>query len=127
MNFAEMLDGLIAGEIGRIVGAANQLPVETLPDAEFVASETIGEVIDKLVILNIRIWHLEDEKEKATTDAELGAIQRKLQSCFRSKRPRLVAALNALLKAAVLQGRFDLLDDEYVKTYKGRHDEIQGA
>lgn len=125
MKFAELVDVLIASEIARVIAEANQTPVEDVDDAAFVASETIGEVLDKLIILNIRTWHLEDEKAHATTDAELGAIQRKLQSCFRSKRPRLVAALNEMLKMAVLQGRLGLLDHEVVKSYKG--DEIQGA
>ena len=114
-----MIDVLIQGQVANYAPHADVLAVEDQPDKTFVASETIGEVIDKLIILNIRVWHLEDEKASATTDAELGAVQRKLQSCFRSKRPRLVAALNQMMRAAVEQGRLDLLDDDFVKSYKG--------
>ena len=119
MDFGTMIDVLIQGQVANYAPHADVLAVEDQPDKTFVASETIGEVIDKLIILNIRVWHLEDEKANATTDAELGAVQRKLQSCFRSKRPRLVAALNQMMRAAVEQGRLDLLDDDFVKSYKG--------
>lgn len=118
MEWAELFNDVIGVALDDILRIASQTPVEDIPDDEFVASETIGEVIDKLLILNIRIWYLEDQKAEARTDAELGAAQRKLQSCFRVKRPRLVAALNRMLYEAVVRGRLELVKDEYVKTYK---------
>jgi hypothetical protein len=118
MDFATIMTDLVAAEIGRIVADAKNRPVEEVPDAEYIASETIGEVLDKLLILHIRIWHLEDLVDGAD-DAELLIIQRKLRHLFRTKRPRLVAALNKMLKIAVLQGRFGLVDDEDVKVYGG--------
>ena len=119
MDFGTMMNVLIESQVANYAPHADVLAVEDQPDGAFVASETIGEVIDKLIILNLRVWHLEDQKANAATDAELGAIQRKLQSCFRSKRPRLVAALNQMMRAAVEDGRLDLMDDEFVKSYKG--------
>jgi len=119
MDFGTRIDVLIASQVSNYAPHADVLAVEDQADEVFVASETIGEVIDKLIILNLRVWHLEDQKAAATTDAEMGAIQYKLQSCFRSKRPRLVAALNQMIRAAVEGGRLDLMDDEFVKSYKG--------
>ena len=49
-----------------------------LPDIIFSETDNLGEVVEKLCILHIRTWMLEDAAQEATTDEELGALKRKL-------------------------------------------------
>lgn len=118
LNRIDLLNIHIQTTIAAYVERANLLCIEDIESDDFVASETIGEVLDKLIILNIRIWHLEDQVDGASNE-EMLAIQRKLRHCFRVKRPRLVAALNKMLAELVAKGRFDLVVDEYIKSYTG--------
>ena len=52
----------------------NTLSQRTLPDTEYVATDNLGEVIEKLVILHIRTWMLEDAIQAAKSDAEIADI-----------------------------------------------------
>lgn len=66
----------------------------------YIGSETVGEVIEKLIILNIRIWMLEDDAALAKSQGcieEYAGLKKKLDYCFKIIRPRLVAALDGLL------------------------------
>lgn len=68
---------------------------------QYVGSETLGEVIEKLIILNIRIWTLEDDAALAKKQGhieEYAGLKTKLDFCFKVIRPRLVAALDGLLQ-----------------------------
>ena len=46
-------------------------------------TDNLSEVIEKLVILHIRTWFLEDMAGIATTDTELADIKRKVDICFK--------------------------------------------
>ena len=50
-----------------------------LPDIIFSETDNLGEVVEKLCILHIRTWMLEDAAQEATTDEELGALQCKCE------------------------------------------------
>lgn len=66
-------------------------------DVEYIGSETIGEIIEKLMILNIRIWVLEDtaaQYKKEGNEHLYSQTKMKLDACFKIKRPQLVAALD---------------------------------
>jgi predicted small metal-binding protein len=84
---------------------------------DYAASDSIGEVLEKLAILHIRTWHLEDAMQEAKTDAELADLKRKVDICFKVKRPKLVAALNAIIDDAILKSKS--LREDSVKLYKG--------
>jgi hypothetical protein len=76
----------------------------------------LGEVIEKLVILHIRTWFLEDMAGVAKTDAELADIKRKVDICFKQKRPMYVQAINKMIDSAI-KGERSLQEDS-VKIYK---------
>jgi hypothetical protein len=88
----------------------------TEPD-DYAASDNLGEVLEKLAILHIRTWHLEDAMQEATADWELAALKRKVDICFKVKRPKLVAALNAIIDDAIIHNKS--LREDSVKLYKG--------
>jgi hypothetical protein len=86
-------------------------------DSEYVATDSLGEVVEKLAILHIRMWMLEDRMAEAKTDAEIADIKRKLDICFKQKRPKYVEAINRLVDDAVSRGKS--LKEDSVKIYKG--------
>ena len=88
-----------------------------LPDVEYIATDNLGEVVEKLSILHIRTWMLEDAIQEATTDAEIAELKRKIDICFKSKRPKLVQAINALVEDAIVNNKS--LKEDSVKLYKG--------
>jgi hypothetical protein len=93
------------------------LKSEHIKVPEYVATDSIGEIIEKLVILHIRTWMLEDAIHFAKTDAEMADLKRKIDICFKMKRPKLVAAINKMMEDAVVNGRS--LHEDSVKHYKG--------
>lgn len=86
-------------------------------EPDYVATDTIGEMIEKLAILHIRVWHLEDAIAAAKTDEEVAELKRKIDICFKVKRPALVAAINLLINDAIIKERS--LVEPSVKHYKG--------
>ena len=90
-----------------------------LPDIIFSETDNLGEVVEKLCILHIRTWMLEDAAQEATTDEELGALKRKIDICFKQKRPRLVQAINRQVSDAIINNT-SLIEDS-VKLYKVVH------
>lgn len=88
-----------------------------IPDIEYIETDNLGEVIEKLSILHIRTWMLEDAIQEATTDAEVAELKRKIDICFKSKRPKLVQAINMLVDNAILKNKS--LREDSVKLYKG--------
>lgn len=84
---------------------------------EYAASDSFGELLEKLAILHIRTWHLEDAMQESKSDEELADLKRKVDICFKVKRPKLVAALNAMIDDAIIRNKN--LKEDSVKLYKG--------
>lgn len=112
MNIGEALDKHIYRTIAVSLEARELLDVPN-----YIATDSFGEVVEKLAILHTRMWMLEDQMALATTDAEVSNIKRKLDICFKIKRPKLVAALNALVDDAIINNKS--LREDSVKAYKG--------
>ena len=74
-------------------------------------AETLGSLVDKLSIKNLRIWHLEEALEKDSESEELKA-KRDLAD---KQRQNLVEEVNGFLVAA-LQGEV-CIRDEKIKMY----------
>ena len=74
-------------------------------------AETLGSLVDKLSIKNLRIWHLEEVLEKDSDSEELQA-KRDLAD---KQRQNLVQEINGFLVAA-LQGEV-CIRDEKIKMY----------
>jgi len=94
---------------------------DELPDSNYIATDNLGEVIEKLAIIHIRMWMLEDAIQAATSDAEIAELKRKCDICFKVKRPKYVQAINALVDDAIVNEKS--LREDSVKLYKGVSDE----
>lgn len=88
-----------------------------LPEVEYVETDNLGEVVEKLSILHIRTWMLEDAIQEAKTDSEIAELKKKIDICFKVKRPRLVQAINLLVDNAIEKEKS--LREDSVKLYKG--------
>lgn len=88
-----------------------------LPEVEYVETDNLGEVVEKLSILHIRTWMLEDAIQEAKTDSEIAELKKKIDICFKVKRPRLVQAINLLVDNAIAKEKS--LREDSVKLYKG--------
>ena len=86
-------------------------------DTDYIATDNLGEIVEKLVILHIRTWMLEDQLPLAKDDAEVGAIKKKIDICFKIKRPKFVQAINLLVEDAIRKNKS--LKEDSVKLYKG--------
>lgn len=111
---SEMFDLAIKGYVNERLGMKE---VWGMDPPDYAASDSVGEVLEKLAILHIRTWHLEDAMQAAKSDEELADLKRKVDICFKVKRPKLVAALNAMIDDAILNGKS--LREDSVKLYKG--------
>ncbi len=88
-----------------------------LPDTVYVETDNLAEIIEKLVILHIRTWMLEDAIAEANSDEEIANLKRKIDICFKQKRPKLVQAINLLVDNAIIEGKS--IREDSVKLYKG--------
>jgi len=87
-----------------------------LPD-DIIETDNLGEVIEKLSILHCRMWYLEDAISDAKTDSEIAELKKKIDICFKIKRPKYVEAINRMVDNSIKQGK-SLIEDS-VKLYKG--------
>jgi hypothetical protein len=87
-----------------------------LPD-DIIETDNLGEVIEKLSILHCRMWYLEDAISDAKSDYEIAELKRKIDICFKIKRPRYVQAINRMVENSIINGK-SLVEDS-VKIYKG--------
>ena len=87
-----------------------------LPD-DIIETDNLGEVIEKLSILHCRMWYLEDAISDAKTDSEIAELKKKIDICFKSKRPKYVEAINRMVDNSIRQGKS--LIEASVKLYKG--------
>jgi len=109
---AESLEKVIENTV------AEKLSKKTIPEiSEWVSTDNLGEVIEKLAILHIRMWMLEDAAQAAKSDSELAEIKRKIDICFKQKRPKFVQAINKMVDEAIVHNK-SLVEDS-VKLYKG--------
>lgn len=87
-----------------------------LPD-DIIETDNIGEVIEKLSILHCRMWYLEDAIGESTSDEQLAGLKRKIDICFKQKRPKYVEAINRMIENSIVKNK-SLIEDS-VKLYKG--------
>ena len=110
-NFGELFDISIKTTVNDILVQGK------VPDIVLSETDNLGEVVEKLCILHIRTWMLEDAAQEAKTNDELGALKRKIDICFKQKRPRLVQAINRQVSDTIINNT-SLVEDS-VKLYKG--------
>lgn len=88
-----------------------------MPDVEYVETDNFGEALEKLIIVHIRTWMLEDAIQEAKNNDEIADLKKKIDICFKQKRPKLVQALNILVDNAISHNKS--LKEDSVKLYKG--------
>ena len=110
-KFGNLIDECIKETINEVLSRRE------LPDVEYIETDNLGEVVEKLSILHTRMWMLEDAIQEAKTDTEVADLKRKIDICFKVKRPRLVQAVNLLVDNAIASGK--TLREDSVKLYKG--------
>ena len=111
INFGDVFDAAIKDTVNDVLIKGE------IPDITLSETDNLGEVVEKLCILHIRTWMLEDAAQEATTDEEVGLLKRKIDICFKQKRPRLVQAINRQVSDAIVNNK-SLVEDS-VKLYKG--------
>ena len=87
-----------------------------LPD-DIIETDNLGEVIEKLSILHCRMWYLEDAISEAKDDSEIANLKRKIDICFKIKRPKYVQAINKMIDNSIINGKS--VAEDSVKFYKG--------
>jgi hypothetical protein len=113
MDFAINLEQLIKQKVNEILSNGKNIPELT---SDLIQTDNLGEVVEKLIILHIRTWFLEDMAGVSKTDEELAQIKRKIDICFKQKRPMYVQAINKMVDEAIKTNKS--LTEDSVKIYK---------
>jgi len=113
-KFGTFLDDFIKE---RVAAVLDNREIPDQPSHEYIETDNLAEVVEKLIILHIRMWMLEDTMREAVTDEDIAAIKKKCDICFKVKRPRYVEAVNLMVDNAIESGRS--LREDSVKLYKG--------
>lgn len=113
-NNFEKISELLLEEISR---RFNNEPIN-IDGLEF--SENFAEMLDRFVVLHIRMWKLEDAISSAKSDSEVADLKRKIDFCFKEKRPKLTKAINFFLDSYVDKNHpKKKFNEENVKLYNG--------
>lgn len=110
-SIGETFDKVIKETVERVLSKGE------MPDTEYITTDNLGEVVEKLAIIHIRMWMLEDAIQAAKSDAEIAELKKKCDICFKVKRPRFVQAVNLLVDDAIANNKS--LREDSVKLYKG--------
>lgn len=95
-----------------------------LPEVTDCFTDNFGEMLDKLIVIHIRTWFLEDSMGQSyDDDARLADLKKKMDVLWKRKRPSLVAAINRMVDDALIHGRS--LREDSLKLYKGFEQGIQ--
>lgn len=111
----EKVEDVIKNKVNEVLKNSRQNTPEIV---DLIETDNIGEVIEKLCILHIRTWMLEDKCAIATSNDEIADIKRKIDICFKNKRPKFVQAINLMFDKAI-KNNTSLVEDS-VKLYKGQ-------
>ena len=108
----EQIENIIKNTVTEILTKSKN--VELPPD--IIETDNIGEVIEKLAILHCRMWYLEDSIGSSKSDTEIADLKRKIDICFKQKRPKYVEAVNRMIENSIKNNK-SLIEDS-VKLYK---------
>jgi len=109
----EKIEETIKKEVIRVLD--QDIKVE-MPD-DIIETDNLGEVIEKLSILHCRMWYLEDAISAAKSNDEIAELKKKIDICFKVKRPKYVQAINRMVEKSIKTEK-SLIEDS-VKLYKG--------
>ena len=94
---------------------------DKFPEYDNIHSDTFSELIDKLTIVHIRLWYLEDATNAETDPHKIAELKRKADITFKEKRPMLVKSLDKMI-VNLCNGKFKPTV-ENSKLYKGYKEE----
>jgi len=86
-----------------------------------IHSDSFSELIDKLAVVHIRLWYLEDAMSLETSPEEMLILKRKADITFKQKRPMLVKAIDKTI-INICKGKFNQ-ESENTKLYNGFKDD----
>jgi N-acylneuraminate cytidylyltransferase len=86
------------------------------PDYDEIHTDTLAELIDRLIIVHIRYWYLEDAMSDAKGVEELAALRLKSEVLFKEKRPMLIKMFDKIM-VKILKGEI-VYDPINLKHYK---------
>jgi len=84
---------------------------------DIIETDNLGEIIEKLSILHCRMWYLEDAISEAKSNDEIAELKKKIDICFKVKRPKYVEAINRMVDLSIRNEK-TIIEDS-VKLYKG--------
>lgn len=113
MNIGDTIEEIIKKKTHEILNKGKNVE---MPD-DIIETDNLGEVIEKLSILHCRMWYLEDAISEAKNDSEIADLKRKIDICFKTKRPKYVQAINRMVDNCINTEK-SLIEDS-VKYYKG--------
>ena len=111
----EELDRYIQKKIKEI------LDKDKFPEYDSVHSDSFSELIDKLAVVHIRLWYLEDAMSIEKDPEQMLVLKRKADITFKQKRPMLVKAIDKTI-INICNGKFNI-DSENPKLYNGFKDD----
>jgi hypothetical protein len=84
---------------------------------DIIETDNLGEIIEKLSILHCRMWYLEDAISEAKSNDEIAELKKKIDICFKIKRPKYVEAINRMVDLSIRNEK--TIVEDSVKLYKG--------
>ena len=90
-------------------------------DCDFNPPVTLTYAMERLAIVHVKLWNLEDEvRNDKFSDEQIGVLKRKIDYLNGVIRPRLVAAIGEIFAKAVKEGNEELVREPNLKDYKAR-------
>ncbi len=114
MTRIEMISKLLLDEVA---DRFDKDTLHALRDVEF--GDSFAELLDRFLVLHIRMWKLEDTIAETKDVFKVTELKRKLDTCFKDKRPKLTKAINTFLDVYISKNHARAFTDENVKLYKG--------
>ena len=97
------------------------LDKDKFPEYDNIHSDTFSELIDKLAVVHIRLWYLEDAMSIEKDPEQMLVLKRKADITFKQKRPMLVKAIDKTI-INICNGKFNQ-EPENTKLYNGFKDD----
>ena len=112
-----MLGEKIEEIIKKIVTAVLNTDRKVELPQDIIETDNLGEIIEKLSILHCRMWYLEDAISEAKSNDEIAELKKKIDICFKIKRPKYVEAINRMVDLSIRNEK--TIVEDSVKLYKG--------
>ena len=90
-------------------------------DCAFNPPVTLTYALERLAIIHVKLWNLEDQvRNEALPVEQIGILKRRIDYLNGVCRPRLIAAIGEIFAKAVKTGNTDLVAEPNMKDYEAR-------